>query len=113
MIKKIALVFSMFIFVFLLTSCGDRDVEVQWMDLSCNPSDIEIGQFVDIQINFIPHDADDQGYYITIDDPNIADFRNNDTQIEGLAAGTVWVQIRTHDDNYYDSCVIHVYDPSP
>ena len=111
MIKKIALVFSMFIFVFLLTSCGDREVEVQWIDISC-PNDIEITHVVDIWVNIIPNDANNQGYNLSVDFPNIANLIN-ESQLEGFQEGTVTITVQSHDGNYYDSCIVNVHPQSP
>ncbi len=110
MIKKVLVSFSMLLFVFLLASCGPNNVPVEWIDVTCSSGEIYVGDVVDLDITFMPTNASNQGYSLSIDNPSVVNFVSS-TQVVGLTAGHAWITVTSDDGGYTNQCEIYVSTP--
>jgi|LGVF01.2.fsa_nt_gb hypothetical protein len=112
MAKKLVLFVLLFTFTFLLSSCGDSYVEVEYIDVDCGPGMITIGETIDLYVTILPYDATNQGFDIHVDDNSILTILN-DHQVQGLAEGFTWVSVTSHDKNYMNACSVYVMPAAP
>lgn len=109
-IKKITLLLTVITFIFLLSSCNPNTIPVEWVDVICSSGEINVGDTVDLTVEFRPANATDQGYTLSIDNTNVVDFTSA-LQVEGLALGDATVTITSDDGGHTNTCQIYVTGP--
>ena len=112
MIRKVILTVVMVNFLFLLSSCGLFQTEVDYVELHCD-SELYVGDIGDYEVHIFPSDADNQGFSISIDDASIINFTANypfNGQYEAYTLGETWIHVYTDDGGHYDSCQVIVQE---
>ena len=107
MIKKLVLIVSVLTLTFILSSCGPSHIPVEWVGVWCSSGEVYVGDYVDLTVEIQPHDATDQGYDLTIDNPSVVDFVGP-LQVIAITPGHAWVTIQTFDGGHTDQCEIYV-----
>jgi|GEM_PF-2049602 len=110
MLKKLLVVFSLFTFTFVLASC-DSYVEVEYIDIHCNPSEVNVGDTFMVHVEVFPWDADNNGYDLSVSDSFIADMYGPD-QFMAYNEGIVYINVQSHDNGQQNYCMVYVH-PAP
>ena len=67
-----------------------------------------IGDILTLVVDVIPKETANQGFSLIVWDPLVLGFTGIPLEVEGLIAGSTWVDVYSDDGNYHSECSITV-----